>query len=185
MCAIPAADSAWLADATAPDVAGPITATSLRVGDHLLRDDETLAGALLDRRVAEDELHPEAERPRERRERVPRPRQLLLAEEAGAAVSGVMIPIFSVPLQLTACDRATVDEPAPAVDASAAATIVDERQHHSSASFHSVPSLVGSPRLRRRSADRCCDPSSSSAERVNCRSDRCDMSTGGVRTAPG
>ena len=35
-----------------------------------------------------------------------------------------MIPIFSVPLQFTACDLATVDDPAPAVDASAAATIV-------------------------------------------------------------
>src|SRR3990170_3259923 len=37
-------------------------------------------------------------------------------------VSGVTTAILSVLLQLTACVRVTADEPAPAVDASAAAT---------------------------------------------------------------
>src|SRR6185503_12111604 len=124
ICAIPAAVSAPLADATPPDVAGPIATSTFGSEMNFCATTSASPGpfstgvspcrsctlspyffarvftAYLDQESCSWPMNP------------PPP------------VSGVMSASLTVLLQLIACVAVTADEPAPAVDASAATTIV-------------------------------------------------------------
>ena len=109
--------------ATAPDVAGPITATSRESAIIFCATTRPSPGPF-STGVSPRTSCTSTRGLRQRRERVPRPRQLLLPEEAGATRQRSDDPDLQRPGATDRLERATVDEPAPAVDASAAATIV-------------------------------------------------------------
>ena len=124
MCAIPAANNALEAEAAAPDVAGPITATSRESAIIFWATTRPSPGPFSTGVSPSTSctLSPSGLASVETAYRVQE--SCSWPRNPAPPVSGVMIPIFSVPLQLTACVLVTPDEPAPAVDASAAATIV-------------------------------------------------------------
>jgi hypothetical protein len=82
ICSRPAFASDLLADATPPDVAGPRTAATCESEMNFCA---TFAGALLDGRVAADDLDLQLELRAERLRGVLRPRELLVADGPAAA----------------------------------------------------------------------------------------------------
>src|SRR6476646_8748980 len=121
MWAIPAAAYVLLDAATAPEVDGPITATTFLSATNFCA--KVCAGAA----PCSTGVSPVTRL-------ILRPyfgasvltayfAQLScsLPRKAAPPVNGAAKPILSVPLQLTACERAAVVDPAPAVDATAAA----------------------------------------------------------------